>query len=147
MSQTAQLFLDVQFASEMPGLPSATQFKKWIKSALHADAHLTLRVVDLEEAKYLNQEYREKPYATNVLTFALSEDPIVVADIIICAPVVKKEALEQDKSLEAHFAHLTVHGTLHAQGFDHEIPEAAELMESIEINILAKLGYQNPYDQ
>ena len=101
--------------------------------------------MDEDEGRALNLAYRGKDYATNVLTFPLSETPHLMGDIVICAPVVIKEAAEQNKLIEAHFAHLTVHGVLHLHGYDHEDAHQAELMESIEIQILTKLGYANPY--
>ena len=121
------------------------QFKKWAKAALRVDTEVTIRIVDAQEALELNSQYRGKDYATNVLTFPLTETPILMGDIVICAPVVADEAKLQHKSLEAHFAHLTVHGMLHLSGFDHETEPQAELMETLEVQIMAKLGYANPY--
>ncbi len=137
--------MDVQYASEMTGLPTSTQFKRWARNTIRVDSEITLRIVDEPEGRELNNAYRQKDYATNVLTFPLAEEPLIVADILICAPVVAKEANEQGKSLEAHFAHLTIHGVLHAHGYDHEVAEQAELMESVETQILTKLGYSDPY--
>ena len=137
--------MDVQYASEMTGLPTSTQFKRWARNTIRVDSEITLRIVDEPEGRELNNAYRQKDYATNVLTFPLAEEPFIVADILICAPVVAKEAKEQGKSLEAHFAHLTIHGVLHAHGYDHEVAEQAELMESVETQILTKLGYSDPY--
>lgn len=140
-----QLSLSVQFASKSANLPTAKQLRKWAKAALRVDTEATIRIVDEEEGRALNLAYRGKDYATNVLTFPLSEMPHLMGDIVICAPVVIKEAAEQNKSIEAHFAHLSVHGVLHLHGYDHEDAHQAELMESIEIQILTKLGYANPY--
>ena len=137
--------MDVQYASEMTGLPTSTQFKRWTRNTIRVDSEITLRIVDEPEGRELNNAYRQKDYATNVLTFPLAEEPFIVADILICAPVVAKEAKEQGKSLEAHFAHLTIHGVLHAHGYEHEVAEQAELMESVETQILTKLGYSDPY--
>jgi len=137
--------MDVQYASEMTGLPTSTQFKRWARNTIRVDSEITLRIVDEPEGRELNNAYRQKDYATNVLTFPLAEEPFIVADILICAPVVAKEAKEQGKSLEAHFAHLTIHGVLHAHGYDHEVAAQAELMESVETQILTKLGYSDPY--
>ena len=137
--------MDVQYASEMTDLPTSTQFKRWARNTIRVDSEITLRIVDEPEGRELNNAYRQKDYATNVLTFPLAEEPFIVADILICAPVVAKEAKEQGKSLEAHFAHLTIHGVLHAHGYDHEVAEQAELMESVETQILTKLGYSDPY--
>ena len=137
--------LSVQIASELANLPTKAQFKKWAKAALCVDTEVTIRIVDAQEALALNSTYRGKDYATNVLTFPLTETPHLMGDIIICAPVVMAEAVAQNKSLEAHFAHLTVHGVLHLHGYDHETEPQAGLMESLEITILQKLGYANPY--
>lgn len=139
------LSLSVQYASSEEYLPNRSQFRKWVKATLRVDTEATIRIVDKDEARVLNRTYRAKDYATNVLTFPLTEEPHLMGDIIICAPVVKEEALAQHKSIEAHFAHLTVHGVLHLHGYDHEIDEQAALMESIEVTTLMKLGYPNPY--
>ena len=105
-----------------------------------------MRIVDAEEGRALNRDYRHKDYATNVLTFDYATEPVVQADLVLCAPVVAREAAEQGKSLQAHYAHLLVHGTLHAQGWDHETSDAdAEAMEAREIAILTRLGFANPY--
>ncbi len=140
-----QLDFTIQIASKRSNVPAKTQFKKWAKAALRVDTEVTIRIVDAQEALELNSTYRGKDYATNVLTFSLTEAPHLMGDIIICAPVVESEAEAQNKSLEAHYAHLTVHGMLHLCGFDHETEPQAELMESLEITILQKLGYANPY--
>ena len=140
-----QVKLSVQIASELANLPTKAQFKKWAKAALRVDTEVTIRIVDEAEGCALNSTYRGKDYATNVLTFPLTETPHLMGDIIICAPVVVAEAAAQKKSIEAHFAHLTVHGVLHLHGYDHETEPQAELMESLEVTILQKLGYANPY--
>ncbi len=145
MSQQAQLYFHVQFDSQQNALPSAAMFRRWAKAALRVDAEISLLITDKPQASALNQQYRGKSYAPNVLTFALTEHPLVMADIVICAPVVLEEAEQQGKSAQAHFAHMTVHGVLHAQGYDHEVEAQAELMEQIEIQTLHKLGYANPY--
>jgi probable rRNA maturation factor len=119
---------------------------RWIRHALERDAEITVRIVDAEEGRALNRDYRHKDYATNVLTFDYATEPVVLADLVLCAPVVAREAAEQGKSLQAHYAHLLVHGTLHAQGWDHETSDAdAEAMEAREVAILAELGFANPY--
>ncbi len=141
----AQLKLNLQIASTAPYLPTKAQFNLWAKAALRVDTEVTIRVVDEEEGRQLNSAYRGKDYATNVLTFPLTEAPHLMGDIIICAPVVQTEAHAQHKAIEAHFAHLTVHGILHLHGYDHEKESQAELMESLEISILSKLRYPNPY--
>ncbi|XAH24428.1 rRNA maturation RNase YbeY [Xylophilus sp. GW821-FHT01B05] len=119
---------------------------RWIRHALEADGEITVRIVDAEEGQALNRDYRGKDYATNVLTFDYTQAPFVTADLVLCAPVIAREAKEQRKTLQAHYAHLLVHGTLHAQGWDHETGEEdAEAMEAREIEILAGLGYKSPY--
>ena len=119
---------------------------RWIRHALALDAEITVRIVDMEEGRQLNRDYRQKDYATNVLTFDYTQEPIVTADLVLCAPVVAREAAEQNKTLAEHYAHLLVHGTLHAQGWDHETSEAdAQEMEAYESDILAGLGFADPY--
>ena len=140
-----QLKFSLQIPSKTVETPAKNLFKKWAKAALRVDTEVTIRIVDEDEGRALNLAYRHKDYATNVLTFTLSDTPHLIGDIVICAPVVIREAAEQHKSLEAHFAHLTVHAILHLHGYDHEDAHQAELMESIEIQILAKLGYADPY--
>jgi probable rRNA maturation factor len=145
------LTLSLQFgdlkdaARHRAALPRHT-VTRCIRHALDADAEITVRIVDAEEGQALNRDYRQKDYATNVLTFDYATEPVVMADLVLCAPVVAQEAKEQKKTLAAHYAHLLVHGTLHAQGWDHETSEAdAEEMEAREIEILAGLGLKNPY--
>ena len=119
---------------------------RWIRHALATDAEITVRIVGAEEGQALNRDYRHKDYATNVLTFDYAQAPLVMADLVLCAPVVAREAQEQGKTLQAHYAHLLVHGALHAQGWDHETSEADALeMEAYEMEILAELGFDNPY--
>ena len=118
----------------------------WLRHALQSDAEITVRIVNAEEGQALNLSYRQKNYPTNVLTFDYSRAPLVTADLVLCAPVVAQEAREQQKTLQAHYAHLLVHGALHAQGWDHETSEAdGEAMEAREIGILAGLGFRSPY--
>ena len=118
---------------------------RWIKVALDTDAEIAVRLVDAEEGQALNRDFRKKDYATNVLTFDYAHEPVVLADLIICAPVIEQEAQEQGKTLEAHYAHMLVHGALHAQGWDHLKKKEAEAMEAREREILAGLGFADPY--
>ena len=118
---------------------------RWIRASLESDAEIAVRLVDAEEGQTLNRDYRQKDYATNVLTFDYATEPVVMADLIICAPVIEREAQEQGKTLESHYAHMLVHGALHAQGWDHEDPEEADAMEAREREILAQLGFDDPY--
>ena len=140
-----KLALAIQYASEAPSLPTAAQFRKWVARTLRVDTEVTLRIVDEAEGQALNRDYRGKDYATNVLTFPLAEEPHLMGDIILCAPVVAAEARTQNKTLQAHYAHLTVHGVLHLHGYDHETEAQAELMETLESEIVMKLGYPDPY--
>ena len=146
-----QLSLSLQFgkfpeaALHRAALPRHS-VARWIRHALQSDAEITVRIVGEEEGQTLNRDYRSKDYATNVLTFDYTQEPVVTADLVLCAPVVEREAQENGKTLQAHYAHLLVHGTLHAQGYDHETGEQdAEAMEALEIEILAGLGIDNPY--
>jgi probable rRNA maturation factor len=118
---------------------------RWIRAALEAPAEITVRVVDEDEGRAMNRDYRGKDYATNVLTFDYGREPLVSADLVLCAPVVESEAAEQGLTLESHYAHLLVHGTLHAQGHDHARPREAQRMEALESAILARLGVADPY--
>ena len=146
-----QLGLSLQFgelknaARHRAALPRHS-VARWIRHALAHDGEITVRIVDAEEGQALNRDYRQRDYATNVLTFDYTQEPVVTADLVLCAPVVAREAKENGKVLQAHYAHLLVHGTLHAQGWDHETGEEdAEAMEAEEVRILAGLGFKNPY--
>ncbi len=119
---------------------------RWVTRALERPGEITVRIVDADEGRALNLRYRGKDYATNVLTFDYAREPVVMADFVLCAPVVAREAREQRKSLTEHYAHLLVHGALHAQGYDHETSERGALeMEALEILLLGSLGFANPY--
>lgn len=119
---------------------------RWIRHALALDAEITVRIVGEDEGRQLNRDYRQKDYATNVLTFDYTQEPVVTADLVLCAPVVAREAAEQNKTLAEHYAHLLVHGALHAQGWDHETGEEdAQEMEAYETEIMAGLGFADPY--
>ena len=139
------LTLSVQYASNADDLPTRPRVRRWVRAALLDDATVTVRFVDAIEGRALNAEYRSRDYATNVLTFVYDDESPRAGDIVLCAPVVRKEADEQGKSLAAHYAHLVVHGMLHLQGFDHERPAEAARMEAREVAILADLGVTNPY--
>jgi probable rRNA maturation factor len=140
------LSLSLQFADKRhrDQLPRH-RVARWIRAALDADGEITVRIVDADEGQTLNREFRQKDYATNVLTFDYATEPVVMADLVLCAPVIEREAQEQGKSLEAHYAHMLVHGTLHAQGWDHLKKKEAEAMEAREREILAGLGFEDPY--
>ena len=140
-----KLELAVQYAAKPENVPTRAQLKKWALAALEEDAEVALRIVGETEGRELNRDYRGKDYATNVLTFPLTDDPVLMGDIVLCHAVVEKEALEQNKPVEAHYAHLVVHGMLHLQGYDHETDEEAEVMETLETQIVTKLGYADPY--
>ena len=118
---------------------------RWVRAALAAPGQITVRIVGEDEGRRLNREFRGKDYATNVLTFDYEREPAVVADLVLCAPVVEREAAAQGKPLEAHYAHLLVHGTLHAQGWDHERATDARRMEARETALLSALGFPDPY--
>jgi probable rRNA maturation factor len=140
-----RLNLAVQYAVAATGKPTRAHFRKWVRASLDHDARVTLRIVGQNEARELNRAYRNKDYATNVLTFILNDRPPFEGDLALCAPVVAREARAQKKSIAAHYAHLTVHGMLHLQGYDHENNQDAQVMEKREAQILAKLGYADPY--
>ena len=154
MSEKNKLSLSVQYPdAHLAPLIPRPKMRRWVKATLFAPAEFTIRFVDAEEGRSLNRDYREKDYATNVLTFAynegeeLGEDEPTRADIILCTDVLEKEAAEQKKSVEEHTAHLIVHGVLHAQGYDHMDDEEAAEMEGLETEILAKLGITDPYKE
>jgi probable rRNA maturation factor len=139
------LSLSVQYASNDAGLPGRPQIRRWVRAALFCDATITVRFVDAIEGRAINAEFRGKDYATNVLTFVYDDEHPRAGDVVLCAPVVRREAAAQGKPLADHHAHLVVHGMLHLQGFDHERHAEAALMEARETAILATLGLPDPY--
>lgn len=146
MNPSRRLDLSLQYACHREGLPLRADFVRWARAALVGGGAVTIRLVEADEGRALNLEYRGKDYATNVLSFPYETEPRVFGDLVICPEVVAREAAEQGKTLDAHFAHLVVHGMLHLQGYDHEDDEAeAEEMEAEERQILAALGYPDPY--
>ena len=140
-----KLSLAVQYASDARKLPARTQIRRWMKAALQRDANVTLRIVDEPEAQELNRTYRGKDYATNVLTFVYDDTEQSTGDVVICAPVVAREAAAQHKDLLAHYAHLVIHAALHLQGYEHDNDADAAEMEALEIALMVKLGYPDPY--
>ena len=140
------LRLSLQFAdpSHRSLLPRH-RVQRWVRAALAVPGEITVRIVDAEEGRALNRDYRQKDYATNVLTFDYQHRPMVMADLVLCAPVIEQEARRRHIELPAHYAHLLVHGTLHAQGFDHEAEDEARLMEARESQLLLALGFADPY--
>ena len=145
MNGTHQLSLSVQYASNARKLPTRQQFRRWVKIALEQDVQMALRIVNEAEGRVLNRSYRGKDYATNVLTFVYDDGQPLYGDVVICAPVVAREAGEQGKDLLAHYAHLTLHAALHLQGYDHEKKRDAEKMEARETALMLKLRYPAPY--
>lgn len=137
----------VQYATNSTDVPTRPQFRRWVKAALTQEAEIVLRIVDEAEGCELNHQFRNKDYATNVLTFVYDDTQPLTGDIVLCAPVVSKEAQQQHKNLIAHYAHLTVHGILHLQGYDHIEEAEAVVMEQLETQILARLGYDDPYTE
>lgn len=148
----SSLRIDVQRAAEAPDIPEDQCLRAWVKAALSErieQAELTLRLVDEAESARLNREYRGKDSPTNVLSFPLQMPPEAgipyLGDLLVCVPVVRREASEQGKSLQAHWAHMLVHGSLHLLGYDHQTPQDARKMEALEIRIMADIGFPNPY--
>ena len=140
------LSLSLQFAdaTDRAVLPRH-KVARWVRAALELPGEITVRIVGAEEGEALNRDYRAKAHATNVLTFDYSHAPVVAADLVLCAPVVQREALELGIPLEAHYAHLLVHGTLHAQGHDHQEEPEARAMEARETTLMLALGFADPY--
>ena len=139
------LTVSIQGHGRFDGLPARSTLLRWVEAALESDGELTVRFVDAAESRRLNREFRGKDYATNVLTFDYQHAPVVVADIVLCVPVVRREAREQRKGFREHLAHLVVHGVLHAQGHEHDGARDAKRMEAREVRILAGLGVDDPY--
>lgn len=137
----------VQYATDSKDVPARPLFRRWVKAALMQEAEIVLRIVDEAEGCELNHQFRNKEYATNVLTFVYDDMQPLTGDIVLCAPVISKEAQQQHKNLIAHYAHLTVHGVLHLQGYDHIEEAEAVVMEQMETQILARLGYDDPYTE
>lgn len=144
--------LCVQYATDRPDLPDENQLKLWVETALEGlkeNAELTLRIVDEDEGTQLNEQWRKSQGPTNVLSFPHDGEkeiaPDLLGDIVVCAPVVAREAKEQNKNIDAHWAHMVIHGVLHLNGFDHIKPEDADCMENLEVKILEQLNYNNPY--
>lgn len=143
---TARLTLTVQRAADDADLPARGLLRRWVAAALERDADITLRFVDRDEARRLNRRYRRQDRPTNVLSFVYDDERDVLrGDIVLCTPVLRREAQQQGKTLAAHCAHLVVHGTLHLQGYDHADDAEAARMEAHETSILARLGYPDPY--
>ena len=141
----AGLALTVQIATRSRRLPALARIRSWARAALAQPAQVTLRIVGQREGESLNREFRRAPRATNVLTFRYDQGGCLAGDVVLCAPVIAREARAQGKALDAHYAHLMVHGLLHLQGYDHEHARAARIMETREVAILQRLGFRNPY--
>ncbi|MBK6619191.1 MAG: rRNA maturation RNase YbeY [Nitrosomonas sp.] len=146
MVAKTELTLAIQYVVDKSGLPDKQMFTKWAQATLRKPAEVTIRLVDQQEGESLNRQFRGKHTATNILTFVYVNDIFIHGDIALCVPVIHAESIQQQKSLESHYAHLTVHGLLHLQGFDHLDDVEAATMEALEIDILSKLGFSNPYD-
>ncbi len=141
-----ELHLSVQYPGGREHAPTRPQVRRWVRATCSTPAELTVRFVGAAEGRQLNQAYRGKDYATNVLSFPYESGSRLAGDLVLCLPVVEREAEEQGKPPEAHFAHLIVHGMLHLQGYDHETgADDAERMEAVEREILEALGYPDPY--
>lgn len=142
-----KLSLTVQYVSNSSNIPTRPQWRRWIRAALQQDMSMTLRIVDEAEGHALNKAYRGRDYATNVLTFVYDDTEPLSGDVVICAPVVAREAAEQGKELAVHYAHLAIHAALHLQGYDHENDDEAAEMEALETRLMLKLRYPDPYKE
>ena len=141
-----ELHLAVQYPGGVAGTPTRPQIRRWVRAACNGPAEVTVRFVGTDESRSLNRDYRRRDYATNVLSFPYDSGARISGDLVVCLPVAEREAEAQGKSLQAHFAHLIVHGMLHLQGYDHETgSDDAERMEAVEREILDALGYPDPY--
>jgi len=140
-----RLSLTVQYAGRSATLPGVATLRRWARAALERDAAVTLRFAGTREARALNATFRGRDYATNVLTFVYDAADALAGDIVLCAPVLRREAKDQGKAFLDHCAHLVVHGMLHLQGYDHDTPRAARAMERRETAILAALRVPDPY--
>ncbi|MBB1382633.1 rRNA maturation RNase YbeY [Shewanella sp. SR41-2] len=152
--QGISLDLDLQIAVDNPRLPTQAEFETWVRAAIGQTmpvVELTIRIVDIAESQQLNSTYRGKDKPTNVLSFPFEAPPEVelplLGDLVICAPVVEQEAIEQNKPLIAHWAHMVIHGSLHLLGYDHIIDEEVDEMESLETLLVEGLGFDNPYKE
>jgi probable rRNA maturation factor len=141
-----ELAFSVQYGVAIDNLPTRQRLRSWARAALLTDAQVTLRLVGGREGRVLNRDFRGKDYATNVLTFAYPDIEPLAGDIVLCAPVIARQARAQRKPVEAHYAHLVVHGMLHLQGYGHENSGDARTMETLEAEIVVKLGYADPYE-
>jgi probable rRNA maturation factor len=142
------LHLSLQFAdARHRALLPRHRVLRWLRAALHAPAELTVRIVGEDEGRALNRDYRGKDYATNVLTFDYAREPVVIADLVLAAPVVEREAAALGLPVADHYAHLLVHGALHAQGWDHETDAEAARMQARETALLRELGLHDPYPE
>lgn len=142
---SSKLALAVQYVCGVRQLPTRAQLRRWIKAALQRDVAIALRIVDEKEGRELNRKYRGKDHATNVLTFVYDDTKELTGDIVICAPVVEREAAAQHKDLLGHYAHLAIHAALHLQGYEHENDADAAEMETLETALMLKLRYPDPY--
>lgn len=131
---------------DLENCPTRPQFRRWVRTALSQSAEIVIRLVDEAEGQQLNHQFRGKDYATNVLTFVDDDLQPLLGDIVLCAPVIRQEAQQQHKPVLAHYAHMTIHGVLHLQGYDHLNDSEATEMEQLETQILSRLGFANPYE-
>lgn len=139
------IVLSTQNMSRFPGLPAKKTMQRWMSHACERPTEITVRFVDEQEGRELNSTYRHKDYATNVLTFNYTEEPVVTADVVICVPVLERQAAEQGKTFKEHLAHLLIHSVLHAHGYDHLEEAEAEEMETRETEIMLGLKFPDPY--